>query len=420
LAQFVIFRRIDELLTMSGVSEKKGRRPTTKDLGIITDGAVVVESGEIRWAGPERQLSSHVIKSLTGRASLEEVDCSGLSVLPAFVEAHTHSVFAGSRADEFEQRVQGATYQEISQRGGGILSTVHHTRIADERELIELLKPRVEAFIRQGVGTLEIKSGYGLDLETELKMLSVAGKVKGPRVVRTFLGPHALPESALGCDEYLDEVIESMLPAVMKGKLAERADVFIEKGFFSLEQGRRYLEAAKELGFGLTGHMDQLQRLGGGVLGAELAAQSVDHLVHISPEDVSQLSKSETVCVLLPTADFYLRMPYPPARALLDAGARVALATDFNPGSSPSWDLALVGVLARVEMRMTLAEVLAAYTVNAAAALGLGDVCGSIEAEKSADLILIDGRWQDLFMQVGHLPVVESWVKGKRIFNSRS
>lgn len=418
MAQFVIFRRIDELLTMSGLVAKSGRFPREEDLGLIEDGAVLVEGGVIRWTGPERQLSNHLIKSLVGKSGLQEVDCSGLSVLPAFVEAHTHSVFAGNRAHEMDQRVRGLSYQEIAQRGGGILATVHHTQIADERELFELLKPRVDAFVRQGVGTIEIKSGYGLDLKTELKMLEVAGKVKGPRVVRTFLGPHAIPSMGES-ESYLTEVIESILPAVARRRLAERADIFIEKNYFNLDQGQRYLLAAKDLGLGVTIHADQLRRLGGGSLGVQLGAQSVDHLVQISPEDIAQLSlpQCETVCLLLPVADFYLKINYPPARQLLDSGARVALATDFNPGTAPSWDLALVGVLARLEMKMTLVEVLAAYTVNAAAALGLGEVCGSLENGRSADLILVEGSWRDMFYQVGHMPVLETWVNGKRIYS---
>ncbi|MCB0362087.1 MAG: imidazolonepropionase, partial [Bdellovibrionales bacterium] len=227
MAQFVIFRCIDELLTMEGVAQKNGRRPEESDLGIIRDGAIVVESGQIRWAGPERQLSSHLIKSLTGKASLEEVNCRGLTILPAFVEAHTHSVFAGNRSNEFALRQKGSSYQEIAQAGGGILSTLRSTRAAEENELAELLKPRVEAFVRQGVGTLEIKSGYGLDFESELKILRVAGRAKGPRIVRTFLGLHAVPPEAKSSDEYLNEVISSILPKVAQSKLAERVDIFV-------------------------------------------------------------------------------------------------------------------------------------------------------------------------------------------------
>lgn len=420
MGHFIIFRHIQELLTLDGVAQKQGRFSMESDLGSIKDASLLIESGVIRWVGPEKDLSSHVIKSLVGKTHLEEIDCSGLTVLPAFVEAHTHTIFAGDRSAEWEQKLCGMSYQAIAEKGGGILNTVHHTRIADETELLELVKPRVQSFVKQGVGTLEIKSGYGLAFASEKKILQVASRIKGPRIVRTYLGPHACPPEFEDADDYMNQIVENDLPEIVKASLAERADVFIEKGYFSLNQAQRYWMKAQELGLGLTAHVDQFSRSGALLLGIEFGVQSVDHLVQISDEDINQLARSPVVCVLLPAADFYLIMNYPPARKLMDAGARVALATDFNPGSSPTWDLSFVGVLARFEMKMTLPEVIAAYTWNAACALGQDEKYGSLEIDKSADLILLDGNWRELFLQVGHMPVVETWVKGKNIFKGRS
>jgi imidazolonepropionase len=322
-------------------------------------------------------------------------------VAPGFIECHTHLIFAGHRAVEFEMRNQGASYQEISQKGGGILSTMKHTRAASPKVLKELAQKRVDDFTAQGVTTLEMKSGYALDLKNELKVLKVAQELKGPRIVTTFLGAHAKPPEFTGYPEYLKFLSDQVLPRVKKQKLASRVDIFVEEGFFNQRDSRDFLKAAQGLGFDLVVHADQLTLSGGADLCVEFNALSGDHLLRIQEKEIRKLAASQVTCVLLPAADLYMKCAYPPARALIDAGARVALATDFNPGTSPTQDLNLVGLLARLEMKMTLPEVIAAYTVGAAHALKLSSKVGSLELGKCADLICTDVSWQEFFYSVG-------------------
>ncbi len=401
-----LFCNIGELLTLKGVARRDGRRVGEKDLSLIRRGCMVTEQGVIQWVGRERDLPSTVKK----RAKI--IDLGGRTVLPAFVECHTHLVFAGDRSEEFELRNQGVTYQEIARRGGGILSTVRKTKRASESLLLDLAQERVNRFTRQGVTTLEVKSGYGLTLRSELKMLRVISKLRGPRVVATFLGAHAIPPGVKSARSYLTSLGDGLSEV---RKWADRIDIFVEKGYFGVEEAQPYLERAKKLGFELTIHADQLSLSGGASLAMECGAHSADHLVEVGAEEIARLGKSQTTAVLLPSADFYLKMRYPPARKLIEGGARVALATDFNPGSSPTQDLSLVGVLARLEMKMSQSEVLAAYTYGAASALGLSSQVGTLEVGKRADMVVVDGSWKHLFYQVGYHPVCEVWREGHRL-----
>lgn len=405
----VLFEGIGELLTMSGVAQKRGRSVAELDLGIIPKGALLVEGERVVWAGARSKLP---------RAWKERIakawDLGGRTVLPGFVECHTHLVFDGDRSAEFELRNQGVSYQEISARGGGILSTMRATRAATASRLLTMAQARADAFVRQGVTTLEAKSGYALDREGELKTLKVHARIRGPRVISTFLGAHALPPEFSATDAYLRE-LEALLPEIRRKGLARRVDIFVEKGFFEAESARIYLKKARELGFDLAVHADQLTLSGGTDLAVELGARSADHVIRVGSAEIRRLAASETTAVLLPAADLYMKCDYPPARAMIEAGARVALATDFNPGSSPTQDLSLVGLLARLQMRMTLPEVLAALTFNAAAALGLDGICGSLEAGKSADFVALDGDWRGLFYSVGHHPVHSVYVQGRRL-----
>jgi imidazolonepropionase len=353
-----------------------------------------------------------IASSISGKFD-DEVDLGGALVLPGFVECHTHTVFAGNRGLEMEMKFQGRSYQEIAQAGGGILSTVKATRLASLDELRKLTLNRIAKFKEQGVTTLEVKSGYGLDLENEIKMLKAVPADSGIDIVKTFLGAHAKPAEFKTHGDYLNELVEKYLLEIKKQNLASRVDIFIEKGFFEKEESRRYLQKAKDLGFKLTIHADQLSLSGGTETGCALDAQSVDHCIQISDTEIQALAKSKTVAVLLPAADLYLKCAYPPARKIIDAGGTVALATDYNPGTSPTQDLGLVGVLARREMKMTLDEVIQAYTLNAAQALGLQNEVGSLEAGKKADFTVWNCEEDELFLEIGGVKPIQVYKEGR-------
>lgn len=402
-----IFRRADELLTLSGAARKGGRHVVEEDLGVVPRGTMVVRAGRIVWLGPDRSLPRE-----WARSRAQEFDLKGRSVLPGFVECHTHLVFGGDRAEEFEWRLRGTSYQEISARGGGILSTVRQTRGASSAALLKRAQARAERFLAQGVTTLEVKSGYGLTLKDEFKCLEVAAKLKGPRVHATFLGAHALPPEFKSYEAYLEHLGREVLPALKKRGLASRVDIFVEKGFFPVEAAREYLRMARSLGFETVVHADQLSLSGGAALAVELGSRSADHVIQVGEEQIKALAGSETTAVLLPTADLYMRCPYPPARQLIEAGARVALATDFNPGSSPTQDLNLTGLLARLQMGMSLPEVFGAYTVGAAWALGCAADRGSLELDKRADFFSTPESWRLFFYEAGRVIPKEVFVNG--------
>lgn len=369
--------------------------------------AMIIEAGRIAWLGPQ----SKIPKKLKFK---KEIDLKKKKVLPAFVECHTHLVFAGSRADEFELRNNGVSYLEIAKKGGGILSTMKKTRQASARELLISAQKRVDQFIKQGVATIEVKSGYALDLKNEIKTLDVISKLKGAQIVPTFLGAHAKPPEFDSYGEYLEFLARMVLPVIKKKKLASRVDIFIEKNFFEVAEARKYLQVAQQLGFNVTIHANQLSLSGGAELALDLQAQSADHVIHLTDEAIKKFARSQTVAVLLPAADLYMKCPYPSARKLIDAGATVALATDFNPGSCPTQDLALVGLLARLEMKMTLPEVFKAYTINAAKALGLQHEVGSLAVGKKANFISTDAELTDFFYSAGQMPEHELFIAGNR------
>ncbi len=409
-----IYRGIKELLSLSGVAQKKGRRVVDSDLGIMREACLVEDQGKILFVGPEKKLSEKF--SSTQLSKAESINLNAATVIPAFVEAHTHLVFAGDRSEEFEMRNRGVSYSEIAARGGGILSTVKHTRAASFGELTALAQKRADKFLAQGVTCLESKSGYGLDLASEVKMLQVGRALRGPKIVNTFLGAHAKPSEFESFESYLDYLEKTLLPEVLAQGLADRIDIFIEKGFFESQSAKRLLQKAQESGLKLTVHADQLSLSGGTALALELGAQSADHVIKISDELIQKMGTSQTVAMLLPAADFYLECDYPPARKLIDAGACVAIATDFNPGTSPTQDLSLVGVLARLKMKMTQAEVISAYTFGAATSLGLNHERGSLEVGKVADFVVLDSSWKELFYQVGQHPVQSVYCQGEVVF----
>jgi imidazolonepropionase len=380
-----------QLITAAGYSERPKRGPELNELGIINDGAVAAKEGLIVAAGSTADVMKQV--ELTGDAML--IDAGGKVVLPGLVDPHTHLVFAGSREDEFEMKIKGAAYLDILARGGGILSTVRSTRAAGEDELIRIGEKYLAEMLSQGTTTAEVKSGYGLTVADELKQLRAIRslqKMQPVELVPTFLGAHAIPEEYKGKpDAFVELVIGEMLPAVACSGLAECCDVFCEEGVFSVEQSRRVLEAARKLGFALKLHADEIVPLGGAELAVELGALSADHLVAVTPRGIERLAASNTVAVLLPATTFCLMgSKYAPAREMIAAGVAVALAGDFNPGSSPVNSLPVVMGIACRQLKMTPAEAISAVTINAAHAIGRASELGSIEVGKKADLVIFD------------------------------
>lgn len=373
------------LVTPLGNSAKKG--PEMSHLHVVENAAVAVEDGIITYAGKREDMPALP-------EDCQVIDAEGRVLLPGFVDSHTHLVFGGYRPDEFEWRLKGDSYMSIMERGGGIQCTVDATRKASEQELEEKATIFLQRMAEMGVTTVEAKSGYGLDTATELKMLDVINKLKQSpdspvNVVATFLGAHAVPKEYKGrTGEYVDLMIHEMLPAV-KGK-AEFCDIFTEKNVFEIDDSRRFLLAAKEAGFKLKLHADEIVTLGGAELAAEVGAVSADHLLHVSDQGIADMAKAGTVATLLPLTAFSLREPFAPARKFIDAGAAVALATDLNPGSCFSGSIPLTIALACIYMKMSIEETITALTLNGAAALDKADVTGSLEAGKRADIIMLD------------------------------
>jgi len=385
--------------------------------GLRTRAALLVDGERIAWIGDAGEAPA-----LDGA---EVIDCEQRLLTPGLVDCHTHLIYGGDRADEFEQRLEGASYAEIAARGGGILSTVAATRAASEDQLFTAALPRIRALLGEGVTALEIKSGYGLDTENEIKMLRVAerlGRELGLRLQKTFLGAHALPPEYQGrADDYIDLVCDEMLPRAHAEGLVDAVDVFIESIAFSRAQGERVLERAQHLGLPIKAHAEQLSDLGGAAMAAGRGALSVDHLEYLAAGDAPVLAASGCVAVLLPGAFYVLRETQaPPIDALREHGVPLALASDANPGSSPIHSLLLVMNLACTLFRLTPAEALRGVTLNAARALGMDAEIGSLETGKQADLVLWDvTRPAMLSYRVGVNPCVAvmqagAWRQGAR------
>ena len=320
------------------------------------------------------------------------IDCNGGLVFPAFCDSHTHLVYAGSREKEYEDKIRGLSYEEIAKRGGGILNSARLLSRTSEEELYRQALPRIREIIRSGTGALEIKSGYGLDTENELKMLRVIRRLReeGPQVIRaTFLGAHAFPEQYRNRrDEYVDLVVNEMIPAVAQEGLADNIDVFCDRGFFTVEQTERILEKGVALGMVPKIHANELDYSGGIQAGVKYGARSVDHLEYVGEKELAALKGSGTMPTALPGASFFLGLSYAPARKIIDAGLPLALASDYNPGSSPSGNMEFVMSLGITQLRMLPAEVLNAVTLNGAYAMGLESSLGTITTGKVANLII--------------------------------
>jgi imidazolonepropionase len=379
------------------------RGPALREVDVVEGAFVLCEEGRIVQVGRMREL-----RPLEGE--VEEIDGRGLSAIPGLVDCHTHACFAGDRVEEFSLRAGGATYEELHARGGGILSTVRATRAAGEDGLAAALAEHVGWMLQAGTTTWEAKSGYGLDRDTELAQLRAVRAAGG---AATWLGAHAVPPEHADADAYLDFLLEDVLPEA--AALAEAADVFLERGAFDAAQARRYLMACSEAGLALRLHGDQFTEAGAIPLAIELGARSVDHLEATGPEGVVALAASDVTGVLLPASALFLGRPMPPARGLVDAGAAVALATDFNPGSAFCESLPVVCSLAATQMQLAPEEALAACTVNAAHVLGRAARKGRLAPGYDADLVLLAADdWRHLAYHLGG-PVVHTVVAGGRI-----
>jgi imidazolonepropionase len=387
----LLFTHAAQLLTLLGPNRAR-RGAELRELGIIPDGAVLLAGGHVAAVGA----TDEVARGITPRErrTVEEIDCRGKLIAPGLVDSHNHLVFAAARLGDFERRIEGASYEEIARGGGGILSSVERLRGASEEQLVAHSRLWLGVALHHGTTTIEIKSGYGLNLEQELRMLRIAHEVAeadGVSCVRTFLGAHTVPqERASDRTGYVREIVENMLPAVARERAAEFCDVFCERGAFSVSEAEAILRAALQQGLGVRLHTEQLSRSGGTALGVRLGAASVDHLEYAEERDFAALAGSQTVATLLPGCNFFMDTPPAKARRMIAGGVAVALATDFNPGTCPIISLPVIMAIACTKLRLTPAETWVAATINGAAALRRADVCGSIEPGKRADLAIFD------------------------------
>jgi imidazolonepropionase len=400
----LIIKNASELLTLSpAFKEESG-------LGIIRNGAIAIKDGKIFWVGKTNELS----KSIVMRQKGKEMDATGKVVMPGLIDSHTHIIFAGSRENEFEQRLQGLSYLEIAERGGGILSTVEATRKASFEELFLWGKKRLNRMLSEGVTTIEAKSGYGLSLRDESKILEVMKALNENHpidIVPTFLGAHTVPkEFREDRKRYIDIVIEEMIPAFAEQGLVEFCDVFCEEKAFTLEESRKILETGKKYGLKPKIHADQLSSSGGAELAAEVGAYSADHLEYVSPNGIRRMAEKGVTAVLLPGASFFLSMKkLPPAREMIENGVTIALATDLNPGSSMTESLPLIMTMGCTMFRMLPKEVIQAATIHAAKSMARQNEMGSLEVGKQADVAIFDipnYRYLPYHFGVNHVEIV--------------
>ena len=380
-----------QLLTLRGRVPRRGK--ALSDLGILRDGALLIRDGVIATVGTRSQ-----IESLPESRSAEKLDVAGRVVLPGFVDSHTHLIHAASRAEEYELKIAGASYEEIARKGGGILNSVRKLRAATAEALKKRAHAALLAFAAHGTTTLEAKSGYGLNVASELKILRLHRELSAEQpleIVSTFLGAHVVPAEYRskpgGAEQYVELLTDKLIPEVAAERLAEFCDVFCDRGAFSRKDSKKILEAGKQNGLAPRVHAEQLTRTGATQLAVQLEAASCDHLEQVSKADIRALAKSNTVGTLLPGCDFHLGLTqYAPARALIDAGAIVALATDYNPGTSPTMSMPMILSLACTQLRMSPAEAIAAATINAAYSLRREKRIGSLETGKQADIAVFD------------------------------
>lgn len=411
----IIIKNAAQLVTCSGYSAKKGRQMS--DLSIIENGTVVITDGKISYVGKDANCPP-----LSDFPNHEVVDAKGKAVLPGFIDSHTHFIFGGYREEEFSWRMRGDSYMSIMERGGGIHNTMTATRNASFGELKESGRKRLDRMLAMGVTTVEGKSGYGMDKDTELKQLEVMKALDEEHpvdIVSTFMGAHATPsEYKRREDDFLDYMIKEVMPVVKEKNLAECCDIFCEKNVFDIEQSRRYLTAARDLGFKLKIHADEIVTLGGTELATELNALSADHLLQASDKGIERLAESNTVATLLPCTAFSLKEHYARGRYMIDMGCAVALATDLNPGSSFTNSIPLLFALACIYMQLSPEEAVTALTINAAAAVGKADKIGSIDVSKQGDLVILEyPSYKFLPYHIG-MNIVEKVVKRGILFSN--
>ncbi|SEF42740.1 imidazolonepropionase [Caloramator fervidus] len=411
----LLIKNASELVTCSSFKAKKGDE--MKELSIIEDGAVVVEDGYIKRVGK----TEDILKDININ-EYEVIDASNKAVLPGFIDSHTHFVFGGYRADEYYLRLKGATYMEIMEKGGGIINSVEATKKASKEELFNLGLKRLDSMLSFGVTTVEGKSGYGLDFDTEVKQLEVYKSLNKSHpidIVTTYLGAHSVPKEYKGKNmEYIEYIINEVLPYIKEKNLAEFVDVFCEKNVFSVDESRKLLIAAKMMGFKLKIHADEIVSLGGAELAAEVGAVSADHLLQCSDRGIEMMVKKGVIATLLPATAFSLKEKFARARQMIDRGLAVALASDFNPGSCFTENLSLVIALATLYMNMTLEEAINAVTINAAAAIGKEKEIGSIDVGKKADIIILEHpSYKFIPYHIG-VSIVEKVIKnGKLVYD---
>ncbi|HEV8537685.1 MAG TPA: imidazolonepropionase [Bacteroidota bacterium] len=379
---------INQLVTVPSRGKRAKIGSDMSDLGVIENAAVLIENQKVAWLGRMEELSMRSMKET------DVLDCIDKVVMPGFIDSHTHLLFGGSREDEFAMRSAGATYQEIAAKGGGILDTVRKTREVSKKDLKKQARHYLGAMLEHGTTTVEVKSGYGLDMENEMKSLEAINELNNEEVITvipTFLGAHAVPPEFHGRKkEYVKEIVDRMIPYVGGKKLAAFCDVFCEQGYFDLEESHTILTRAKQFGMAPKLHAEELTSSRSAELAASLEAASADHLEHVSAKGIAALAQAGVVATLLPGVSFFLNHPHAPARKLIDADVPVALATDFNPGSCMSYSMPMMMTIACAQMGMSPEEAITASTLNAAAALNLSNETGSIETGKNADLIVLD------------------------------
>lgn len=416
----LIIKNAAQLVTCSGFKAKQGKEMSS--LHVIEDGALVIENGTIHSVGKTNDILQGFNDKETDICEFNVIDAAGKAVLPGFVDSHTHFVFGGYRAEEFSWRLRGDSYMDILERGGGILSSVKATRAATKKALIKTGVQRLNSMLSFGVTTVEGKSGYGLDLKTEIKQLEVMKELNRRHpidVVSTFLGAHALPEEYIGrADAFIDDIIDNVLPVVIDNNLAEFCDIFCEKNVFSVDQSRRLLLKAKENGLNIKIHADEIERIGGAELAAEIGAVSADHLLQASDKGIHSIAKAGVVATLLPGTAFCLKEPYAKGRYMIDNNCAVALASDLNPGSCFSESIPLIVALATLNMNIGTEEAITALTINGAAALGRADTIGSLDIGKYGDVIILKyPSYQFIPYHVGINTVEKVIKRGELVFD---